>query len=580
MLGLTVVQIGSTWPWRAVLLKLAIVSAAAVVVSCGGADDGDSDSAESTASREAAAAAAADTKADEAARAAVDAKSVADVEAQAAADAKTIADAEAQAAADAKTIADVEAQAAADAKTIADVEAQAAADAAATARTSEEKAAADAKAKVAAEAARVAEIRQQEADAAKEEARTREEAAAKASEDEEAARKKAEETELQRLAAEQEAKKTQFLASLGEGIAVYAGAGRGIFSGDGGPAVDANLEKPFGIALDSQNNLFIATGHRVRRVEAATGIITTVAGTGSAGYTGDGGPATEAKLKSPEGLAIDGAGNLYITTLQRVRKVDAETGVITTVAGGGIPAIVKLVKYPGEDIQATDSWMSFPTDVAVDIHGNIYFTANNRVRKVDAETGIVATLAGWGTNDLSGDGGPASEAGIADPQGVDVDDQGNVYFADSYNQRIRRIDGATGIITTLAGIGKFAPATHPDPTYVIQPTGQGFSGDGGPADSAMLATPTGVAVGPDGSLYVADTDNDRIRKIDLTTGIITTLADGGAKVSGLIQSASRAGNTVDVSFEYFGPPVAIAVTEDGIIFLSDPTHNRIVSIVP
>ena len=568
MVDRVVVKVGPGWLRRTVLFRLAIVSAAAIVVSCGGADEGDSDGADSSAALEAAAAA--DTRADEAARVAADAQAMADVESQAAADAKARADSEAQAASDAKARADAESQAAADAKARADAEAQAAA--------------ADARAREAAAAARLAEIRQQEAQAAEEEARRREEAAAKASEEEAVARKKAEDAELQRLAAEQEAKKTRFLASLSKGIAVYAGAGQGIFSGDGGPAIDADLEEPFGIAVDSDNNLFIATGDRVRRVDAATGIITTFAGTGSAGYSGDGGPAIEAKIKSPEALAIDEAGNLYIATFQRVRKVDVETGVISTVAGGGIPEIVKLVKHPGENIQATDSWMSFPVGVAVDAHGNIYFTANNRVRRVDAETGIVTTLAGWGTNDLSGDGGPASEAGIADPQGVDVDDQGNVYFADSYNQRIRRIDGATGIITTLAGIGKFAPATHPDPTYVIKPTGQGFSGDGGPADSAMLAAPTGVAVGPDGSLYVADTGNDRIRKIDLTSGIITTLADGGAKVGGLIQSAfprrAEEGNAVDVTFEHFGPPAALAVTKEGIIFLSDPIHNRIVSIVP
>jgi len=245
-----------------------------------------------------------------------------------------------------------------------------------------------------------------------------------------------------------------------------------------------------------------------------------------------------------------------------------------------MPKVVNMVWLTGDGEAATDAWFKTPRDVAVDISGsNIYFTADNRVRKVDLGSGIIETLAGTGTNALSGDGEPSTGAGLARPIGIAVDDQGNVYFADSYNQRVRRIDAATGIITTVAGIGHFPPATHPDPSYVIKPTGQGFSGDGGPGTTAMLSTPSDVTIGPSGNLYIADTGNDKIRKLDLVTGIITTFADGGA-VRGEKMEVEGGGGEWTMTFTNFAPPVSVAVNDQGHVYVADYDQNIVVRIVP
>ena len=217
------------------------------------------------------------------------------------------------------------------------------------------------------------------------------------------------------------------------------------------------------MAVDASGNLYIAdTGNnRIRKV-SATGIITTVAGNGSAGYSGDGGPATSAQLDGPEGVAVDGSGNLYIadTCNNRIRKVSA-TGIITTVAGNGSAG------YSGDGGPATSAQLSLPAGVAVDGSGNLYIadSGNNRIRKVSA-TGIITTVAGNGSPGYSGDGGPATSAQLNQPAGVAVDASGNLYIADSSNNRIRKVS-ATGIITTVAGNGF-----------------DGYSGDGGPATSA------------------------------------------------------------------------------------------------
>ena len=214
--------------------------------------------------------------------------------------------------------------------------------------------------------------------------------------------------------------------------------------------------------------------------------IDTVAGTGTFG--GDGGPAVRAHL-SPAGVTVDGSGNLYIAGNNRIRKVDASTSIITTVAQ-----------------------LSSPQGVAADGAGNIYIadTYNNRIRKVDVSTGIITTVAGNGRDGFSGDGGPATAAKLRWPEDVAVDSAGNFYIADTYNNRIRKVDASTGIITTAAGNGSY-----------------GFSGDGGPATTAELIWPRDVAADGAGNIYIADTGNGRIRKIDAAAGIITTAAGNG-----------------------------------------------------
>jgi trimeric autotransporter adhesin len=280
-------------------------------------------------------------------------------------------------------------------------------------------------------------------------------------------------------------------------ITTVAGTGVGGFSGDGGPATSAKIYTPFGVALDAAGNLYIADddNYRIRRVDAATGIITTVAGGGE--DSGDGGPATAASLGETSNVAVDAAGNIYIGVWNRIRRVDAATGIITTVAGGGSSASI------GDGGPATAAQLLYPGGVSVDAAGNLYIadTGNGRIRKVDAVTKIITTIAGGGSTSSIGDGGPANAASLASPNTVALDAAGNLYIADSRNNRIRKVSAATKIISTVAGTGT-----------------EGFSGDGGAAISATLNYPGGVSVDVAGIIYIADTENDRVRVVGVQAG--------------------------------------------------------------
>ncbi len=291
-------------------------------------------------------------------------------------------------------------------------------------------------------------------------------------------------------------------------ITTVAGTGEYGFSGDGGPATQARLALPQGVFVDRAGNLYIADGvnFRVRRVDAVTGLITTVAGTGECGFSGDGGPATQALLCGPTGVFVDGSGHLYIADRwnNSIRRVDGATGIITTVAGTGEHSGDLAFNPSGDGGPATQARLAWPKGVFVDLDGHLYIADEFNIRRVDGATGIITTVAGV-KFDFSGDGGPAAQAGLASPHGVFVDGSGHLYIADTYNHRIRRVDGATGIITTVAGTGEgdFDSGS--------------FSGDGGPASQAGLATPHGVFVDGSGTLYIVDTGNDRIRKVIFTT---------------------------------------------------------------
>ena len=266
-----------------------------------------------------------------------------------------------------------------------------------------------------------------------------------------------------------------FKIDLVGNLTVVAGDGSIGFSGDGGAATSASLNVPVGVAVDSSGNVFFSdlSNYRVRRVDAATGIITTVAGNGTQGFGGDGGAATSASLDRPFGLAVDSSGNLFIadTNNNRVRRVDAMSGVITTVAGNGSAG------YGADGGPAIDTSVYSPQDLAVDPSGNLFIadSGNQRIRRVDAATGIISTFAGNGTTVFGGDGGPATSAGLYRPAGVDIDSSGNVFVADTGHGRIRRVDAGTGIITTVAG-----------------QTNSGFAGDGSLATGARLANPAQV----------------------------------------------------------------------------------------
>jgi sugar lactone lactonase YvrE len=275
-------------------------------------------------------------------------------------------------------------------------------------------------------------------------------------------------------------------------INTVAGNGLPGFSGDGGSAISASLNQPAGLAVDSSGNLYIADSNNavVRKVTQA-GVISTVAGTGGVeGYSGDGGQATAAKLMAPLGVAVDSSGNLYIADYYGwIRKVNAQTGVITTIAGNG------SIGYSGDGGAATAAQFYNPVAVAVDTAGNIYVadSDNGAVRMIS--NGIITTIAGNGTLSYSGDGGPASAAQFSAISGIAVDAQGNIYVADTNNNAIRLFP-LNGVVSTIAGTGV-----------------QGYTGDGGPATLAELNGPMAVAVTPTGTVYFADTGNNSVRSL-------------------------------------------------------------------
>ena len=337
-------------------------------------------------------------------------------------------------------------------------------------------------------------------------------------------------------------------------ITTYAGTGESGCCRDGGPAVFAQLRFPHGVAVDGEGNLYIADrdNHMIRKVDSS-GVIDTVTGTGVSGYRGDGGAAGMARLRQPTGVAVDGEGNLYIADKDnhRIRKVDSD-GVITTVAGTGERG------SGGDGGPAVHARLAVPTGVAVDGAGNLFIAdaANNQIRKVDS-SGVITTVAGTGESGDGGDGGPATEARLDSPWSLAVDGAGNLLIADSYNHRVRKVD-SSGIITTVAGTGERGfggdggPATaamldvpigmaadDAGNLYIVDVvnhrirkvdssgtittiagTGEpGYDGDRGPAVSARLRFPIDIALDGEGNLYIADKDNHRIRvvKINLQT---------------------------------------------------------------
>lgn len=333
-------------------------------------------------------------------------------------------------------------------------------------------------------------------------------------------------------------------------ISTVAGNQAWIFGGDGGKATQSAIFLPFGLAVDAAGNLFIAdsSNNRVRKVDAVTGLISTLAGTGLLGGTGDGGPALQATLSNPSSVILDPAGNLYFSDSgnNTVRRVDAFTGVISTIAG-----ISGRHGYSGDSGPATGSTLNTPNGLALDADGNLLIadTANNVVRSVDASTGIIRTLTGCGVAAYTGDGGKAAAACLNAPWSVALTSDGTVFIADQNNNAIRKVD-RTGNISTVAGIGT-----------------AGFSGDGGLAASASLNVPASVAVDTAGNLYIADSGNNRIRKVNAHTGKITTIAgNSGESISGDSGPANQAG--------LYGP-YTLALDGGDNLFIADVFHNRI-----
>jgi sugar lactone lactonase YvrE len=313
-------------------------------------------------------------------------------------------------------------------------------------------------------------------------------------------------------------------------------------------ALTVPLVLPSAIVFDPTGNLYFAdTGNHIIRKIDPTGNITTVAGTGTQGFSGDAGPATSATLDSPQGLALDTANNLYIadTHNHRIRKLNLTTGTLTTIAG-------TTPGFSGDMASAISAQLNLPTALALDASNNLYLadTGNHRIRKITASTGIITTIAGTGTQGFSGDTGLAISAAIDSPTGLALDASSNLYLADTHNHRIRKITASTGIITTIAGNG--AP---------------GFSGDTTAATTASLTLPHGITIDPAGNLYLADTANHRIRRIDVATGIITTVAGDGTQAF-----AGDGGPAITASLD---SPRNTAVSPSTLLTLSDTGNQRI-----
>jgi len=295
-----------------------------------------------------------------------------------------------------------------------------------------------------------------------------------------------------------------------QNISTIAGTGTAGYNGDGIPATSAQFNGVQGMAFDGSGNLFVAdiSNNRIRKITMSTGLISTVAGTGTAGYNGDGILATAAQINIPSALAFDSNGDLYFTdrSNSRIRKITTSTGIISTVAGTGTAG------YNGDGILATAAQLNNPNEVSFDAGGNLYIAdwINNRVRKVDKSTGIISTIAGTGTAGYNGDGIAATAAQINGPCGIIFDNAGNIYIAEYGGARVRKINIGSGLISTIAGTGTF-----------------GYNGDGIAATTAQLAGCAYIKFDAAENMFIGEGSNQRVREIIKSTGIINTIAGTG-----------------------------------------------------
>ena len=339
-------------------------------------------------------------------------------------------------------------------------------------------------------------------------------------------------------------------------ISTVAGAG----------VADTVLNYPTAVAVDSADNVYFGDwSGMVRKLWARGGAVTTVAGTGIPGFSGDGRQATTAILGKIGPIALDASGNILIVDGEnnRIRRVDISTGIITTVAGNGAPT------DSGDGGLAVNAGVARPTGITVDHQGDIYFSNWARVRKVTARTGTIETVAGGLITAFSGDGGPAIDALFWDPIPFAVSRAGDLYIVDFENSRVRMVAANSGVVTTIIGTG---PCPVAPIFFGVTVCHGGFGGDGGPAKDAMLNHASAAAFDTEGNLYIADTSNHRIRRVDAATGIIYTIAGNGVSgFSGDGGPAQAAGMTF---------PTSIAVDRSGRVYFSDENNNCIRVLTP
>jgi DNA-binding beta-propeller fold protein YncE len=320
------------------------------------------------------------------------------------------------------------------------------------------------------------------------------------------------------------------------------------FSGDGGLATQAQLNDPTGIVRGADGTLYICdtANHRMRKV-APDGRITTIAGTGERGWSGDGGSATEAKLNEPYEVRLDGAGNIFwVERLSHtVRQREGRTGIVNTIAGNGTPG------FSGDGGPATKAQLSDPHSIDFDKAGNLYIAdvRNHRLRKVDMKTGIISTFAGTGERKQTPDGARFAEAPLHGPRALDFDPDGNLWLALREGNAILKLDLAKGTAHHIAGNNA-----------------KGFTGDGGPAKEASLNGPKGLSVAPDGNVYIADTENHAVRMVDVRQGTIHLIAGTGARGDGPEGDPSRCP---------LARPHGVFVDRNGSIFIGDSETHRV-----
>ncbi|MCW3121012.1 MAG: hypothetical protein JWQ38_504 [Flavipsychrobacter sp.] len=333
-------------------------------------------------------------------------------------------------------------------------------------------------------------------------------------------------------------------------ISTVAGTGIAGYSGDGSAATAAKLNQPGGIYIDGSGTIYLADrgNNCIRKISG--GIITTIAGTTINGYSGDGGPATAAKFNHPIQLAMDGAGNLIIADVDNnvIRKINS-AGIITTIAGTGVAG------YNGDGIAASTAQLNGPLGLAIDASNNIIIgeVLGHRVRKINP-AGIISTIAGNGTAGFSGDGFAATSAKLHNPNYLTADGSGNIFFSDNGNHRIRKITVSTGVISTIAGDG-----------------GMGYTGDGVAATSTSLLYPANQRVDAAGNVYIADSGNDRIRKVDIA-GVITTIVGIGVRGfagDGSPATAAEINGVTDICFD-----------NSGALYIADFGNNRLRIVGP
>lgn len=340
-------------------------------------------------------------------------------------------------------------------------------------------------------------------------------------------------------------------------IDTVAGTGKAGHAGDGGPATAALLKQPFHCELDGKGNLYIAEAenHCIRKVDLKTGTLTTVAGSGAKGYSGDNGPAVKAALNEPYALSVTDKGDLYIVDRLNsvIRKVDGVSGTITTVAGTGKRG------YSGDGGKATEAMLTEPNDCCLDGKGGLLIAdvADWRIRRLDLKTGMISTFAGTGRSKgkverkMLGDGGPAEKAILHGARAVCVDGQGNTYICEREGSAVRKVD-AHSVITTVAGTGTKGAAD-------------------GPGDKATFNGPKAVRCDAQGNVLVVDTENHSIRRIDARTLQVTTLAGGRKGGEGDGGPALQAG---------LDRPHGCVSDARGVIYIADSNNNRVRRVRP